>query len=46
MSQGIFLCTCAVMILMLLLSHRISSIWLILAAGAVSLALSRKGGRA
>lgn len=46
LSQGIFLCTCAVMILMLLLSHRISSIWLILAAGAVSLALSRKGGRA
>ena len=46
MSRGIFLATCAVMVLTILLSCRISSIWLILTAGAVSLALSRKGGRA
>ena len=45
-SRGIFLCTCAVMVLTLLLSCRISSVWLILAAGAVSLAFNRKGGPA
>ena len=46
LSRGIFLVTCAVMVLCILLSCRISSIWLILAAGAVSLAFIRKGGRA
>ncbi len=46
LSKGIFLGTCTVMALTVLLSCRISSIWLILAAGTVSLALSRKGGRA
>ena len=46
LSRGIFWATCAVMVLCILLSCRISSIWLILAAGAVSLAFIRKGGRA
>ena len=46
LSRRIFFGTCAVMALALLFSCRISSVWLILAAGAVSLALSRKGGRA
>ena len=47
LSRGIFLSTCAVMVLSILLSCRISSIWLILAAGAVSLFLAnRKGGPA
>jgi len=47
LSRGIFLSTCAVMALCILLSCRISSIWLILAAGGVSLFLSnRKGGPA
>ena len=46
LSRGIFLVTCAVMVLTILLSCRISSIWLILTAGAVSLAFSQKGGRA
>ena len=46
LSRGIFLVTCAVMVLTILLSCRISSIWLILAAGTVSLAFSQKGGRA
>ena len=48
LSRGIFLGTCAVMVLTVLLSRRISSIWLILVSGAVSLLLAsrkQKGGR-
>ena len=48
LSRGIFLSTCAVMALTILLSRRISSIWLILTAGAVSVLLAAakgKGGR-
>ena len=46
LSKGIFLGTCAVMALSLLFSWPISSVWLILAAGVISLAVSRKGGPA
>ena len=45
LSRGIFFSTCAVMVLALLLSFRISSVWLILTAGVISLAVSGKGGR-
>ena len=47
--QWIFGCTCAVMALAILLSLRFSSVWLILAAGMVSLVLAgakQKGGQA
>ena len=47
--RGFFLCTCAVMALTALLSWCISSIWLILVAGAVSLMMAgfhQKGGQA
>ena len=48
LSRWIFGCTCAVMVVALLLSVRFSSVWLILAAGMVSLILAsynRKGGQ-
>ena len=46
-SQGIFLGTCAVMVLATVFSRSFSSIWLILTSGAISLlwAAHRKGGR-
>ena len=49
LGQWIFGCTCAVMALAILLSLRFSSVWLILAAGMVSLVLAgakQKGGQA
>ena len=48
-NRWIFGCTCAVMVVALLLSVRFSSVWLILAAEMVSLVLAshnRKGGQA